>query len=44
MERLKRILLHTTALGLGLAELSYEGEAGSDSVAHALTATVRFDW
>jgi hypothetical protein len=27
-----------------IAELSYEGEAGSDSVAHALTATVRFDW
>jgi outer membrane autotransporter protein len=30
--------------GGSVAQLSYEGEAGSDSVAHALTATVRFDW
>jgi len=30
--------------GAANAQLSYEGEAGSDSVAHALTATLKLDW
>jgi outer membrane lipase/esterase len=30
--------------GGSVAELSYEGEAGSDSAAHALMATLKFDW
>ena len=30
--------------GGSVAELSYEGEAGSDSAAHALMATLKLDW
>jgi hypothetical protein len=30
--------------GGSVAELSYEAEAGSDSAAHALMATVKLDW
>jgi hypothetical protein len=36
--------LEASFAGGSTAELSYEAEAGSDSVTHALMATVKLDW
>jgi hypothetical protein len=41
---LGRIGLEAHFAGGSVAQLSYEGEAGSDSVAHALMATLKLDW